>query len=288
MTLIPPSLCQAPSERTSFQFSAPNPLTPSKATQQVPSRHSPSQRQATPPAPPLKSISVVDILKRPDYQALTNKSLTIATSQASNAVVDLTGEGEVGGEREGQTLPSLVAAGPPLPAITALPPASLLQSSDPPPPSLTPPSLPSSVGPLPLPASSTGWECTTCLIRNKGKDDKCIACGTANKSVKSDQPESLPAMPVLPPLGQLSSAQGGWECPTCMLHNKTNDSNCVACSAPKPGGVATCNLATTSKLPTLKFGAQGGLQLGSDVTTVGGARPHSHTPTQATGTVCPP
>ena len=117
------------------------------------------------------------------------------------------------------------------------------------------------------------WECGTCLVQNTSSHEKCVACTTArpgaNQSTKLATPPPPPSSggrSQLTSLPQFTAPSGSWECTTCLVPNTLTQTKCVACATPKPGGVATGNLATEETAvqpPTIKFGAQGGLQLGS-------------------------
>lgn len=305
-----PYLTQAPSKKlsSSFQFSAPKLCTPQQEATPTHWLTSPTHKQTPPPeqeAPPLKALSVVDILKRPDYQALTTAKQPLLSISPAQPVVDLTDDGqsrESGVEKEretaSKTLASLSSSGfklPPLPSVGVLPPESLLQPSAPPlslQPSPTAVSLPTSSSLKPLTGFSVpmgGWECGTCLVLNKANDERCVACGAskptkpaASQLAEQDKPEPTPlsasaARPRLAPLPQFAAAKDSWECSVCLVRNKATDSKCVACATPKPGGVATENSGArdTAPQPAMKFAAQGGLHLGSGGLQLGKADPLS-------------
>ena len=240
----PPSLPTS-NKLSSFQFSAPNPCTPTKTGQAPPfSQQAPPTTQQAPPTSQqaLKTGSVVEILRQPDYTSLLKRQ-------------SVAGQEE---EKEEEGLPSLPSTTgfklPSLAPLTDKPPSSIFQSSsdslrDTGPHTTSPPPL-SSLSSL-VPAG--GWECDTCLVRNKEKDERCVACGTANKSLPETSSEK-PA-PSLSLLTQFAVPSGSWECPECMVQNKASDGKCIACTTAKPGS-----------------GASGGLQLGSG-TTLGAKQP---------------
>ena len=41
-------------------------------------------------------------------------------------------------------------------------------------------------------------------------------------------------------------AEGSWECPTCMINNKSTDDKCVACATSRPGSAPTTAATTTT------------------------------------------
>lgn len=330
-SFLPPSLPQTPPKQisTSFQFSLPKPCTPSKTHHQAQatSPHPPAittRKQATPTnqeAPPLKSISVVDILKRPDYQSLTAgkvpSSVKHPIQPAESAVVDLTEEcEEQGKEKTAETnsgggeskvavkFPSFLSSGFQPTPTSSLPSTSLLQThvqlqTSTAAVTIQPPSTAavsvspsaraistasaqsSSTKPLTgfsVPAGS--WECSTCLVQNSSSQEKCVACATAqpaaNQLTTPPPLTSSAAVSKLTPLPQFSTPKDSWECATCLVPNSASQSKCVACATPKPGGVATGNLAmnkTAVQPPVIQFGSQGGLQLGSGGLQFGKAAP---------------
>ena len=115
------------------------------------------------------------------------------------------------------------------------------------------------------------WECGTCLVRNKETDTSCVACGSFNPKTKENHRsamsvksspfanQSLTASSSKQEPKELesktfsmkfASPTGSWECETCLLRNKPEDTKCVACqsekstntSKPMPEGPATVDL----------------------------------------------
>ncbi|XP_066250779.1 nuclear pore complex protein Nup153 [Euwallacea similis] len=100
------------------------------------------------------------------------------------------------------------------------------------------------------PAEGT-WECPTCMIRNKEALQKCAAC--EEKKPNSNLSNAIQFSPILKgnsigstskPVvtntsfkfnAKFSNPPETWECPTCMIRNKNEDTKCVACEALKPG-----------------------------------------------------
>ncbi|XP_056154080.1 nuclear pore complex protein Nup153 isoform X3 [Lampris incognitus] len=97
--------------------------------------------------------------------------------------------------------------------------------------------------------SSGTWECDTCLVQNKAKAIKCVACETVKLSPAIPS-AFLPVKTVSNPATPASSStaagivgfgdkfkkpEGVWECSTCLVANKASDTKCVACMSAKPG-----------------------------------------------------
>ncbi|XP_015242461.1 PREDICTED: nuclear pore complex protein Nup153 [Cyprinodon variegatus] len=105
------------------------------------------------------------------------------------------------------------------------------------------------------------WECDTCLVSNKPDAVKCVACETAKPGTglkpsltfppafSAAKTTSTPSDPVSTISGfgdKFKKPEGAWECDTCMVQNKAEDSKCVACTAAKPGASATVSSAASS------------------------------------------
>ncbi|XP_028852893.1 nuclear pore complex protein Nup153 isoform X2 [Denticeps clupeoides] len=117
------------------------------------------------------------------------------------------------------------------------------------------------------------WECDTCLVQNKPGAVRCVACDTAKPgtAVKhglmlpnfSDSPKTTTSpssstpTPGLSGFGdQFKKPEGSWECNTCLVQNKEQDSACVACQSTKPGVTAAPTSVSSSAMPLLGFGDQ--------------------------------
>ncbi|CAJ1083502.1 nuclear pore complex protein Nup153 isoform X1 [Xyrichtys novacula] len=95
------------------------------------------------------------------------------------------------------------------------------------------------------------WDCDTCLVINKSDAVKCVACETAKPGTGLKPSLTLPsafsaAKTVSTPTAPVSTGfigfgdkfkkpEGAWECDTCCLQNKAEDTKCVACCSAKPG-----------------------------------------------------
>ncbi|XP_012056245.1 PREDICTED: nuclear pore complex protein Nup153 [Atta cephalotes] len=89
------------------------------------------------------------------------------------------------------------------------------------------------------------WECSECMIRNNSTDKQCTACkmprfnpndktSLLSTSITDTVVETKPIEPDC--FGsQFKLSTNQWECTTCCVRNKQNDSTCVACTTPKPG-----------------------------------------------------
>ncbi|XP_058233828.1 nuclear pore complex protein Nup153 isoform X2 [Hemibagrus wyckioides] len=120
-----------------------------------------------------------------------------------------------------------------------------------------------------------GWDCDTCMVKNKPEVVKCVACDTAKPGTGVK-----PAL-TRPPVSEVSSApsasstaatnsttttttttsgllsfadkfkkpEGSWDCDVCMVQNKAQDVTCVACQSAKPGAAAPSSQAPSSLPP---------------------------------------
>ncbi|KAH0617914.1 hypothetical protein JD844_016655 [Phrynosoma platyrhinos] len=94
---------------------------------------------------------------------------------------------------------------------------------------------------------SSYWQCDTCLIQNKLVDNKCIACqaakvpasgGTKAAGTLTQNITIKSAVSTTGTQGfgdKFKAAAGTWDCDTCLVQNKPENTKCVACETPKPG-----------------------------------------------------
>ncbi|XP_034400713.1 nuclear pore complex protein Nup153 isoform X2 [Cyclopterus lumpus] len=95
------------------------------------------------------------------------------------------------------------------------------------------------------------WDCDTCLVLNKPDAVKCVACETAKPGTGLKPSLTLPSAfsAISPPTAPVSTGFIGfgdkfkkpadaWECDTCLVENKAEDTKCVACTSTKPGASA--------------------------------------------------
>ncbi|XP_074542749.1 nuclear pore complex protein Nup153 [Halichoeres trimaculatus] len=110
------------------------------------------------------------------------------------------------------------------------------------------------------------WDCDTCLVMNKPDAVKCVACETAKpgtglkpsltlpsafSAVKTVSTPTAPATTGLIGFGdKFKPPEGAWECETCCIQNKAEDTKCVACSSAKPGASTGSSLAASSSVST--------------------------------------
>ncbi|XP_040044567.2 nuclear pore complex protein Nup153 isoform X1 [Gasterosteus aculeatus] len=106
------------------------------------------------------------------------------------------------------------------------------------------------------------WECDTCLVLNKPDAVKCVACETAKpgtglkpsltlpsafSAVKTVSPPTAPVSTVFIGFGdKFKKPEGAWECDTCMVENKAENTKCVACMSAKPGASAGASSSASS------------------------------------------
>ena len=128
-------------------------------------------------------------------------------------------------------------------------------------------------------APAGSWECDTCLIQNQPSSTKCVACGadkpgsSAGQS-SSQKPSSLRSDSLM---ARFAAPVGSWECSSCLVQNKPDADQCVACGSSRKSGPSLAGMPATSGAASLsvsstmpfKFGGatsigeHGGLKLGS-------------------------
>ncbi|KAI5701844.1 hypothetical protein M8J75_013990 [Diaphorina citri] len=107
------------------------------------------------------------------------------------------------------------------------------------------------------PAADT-WECSACCVRNKAGVDTCVCCTTPKPGAKPSAP--TPSMTISSSstvgggFGDLfKKPSGNWECPACMISNKSADDKCVACETAKPGAKPAATPAASKAMSGPKF-----------------------------------
>ncbi|XP_030596730.1 nuclear pore complex protein Nup153 isoform X2 [Archocentrus centrarchus] len=106
------------------------------------------------------------------------------------------------------------------------------------------------------------WDCDTCLVINKPDAVKCVACETAKPGTGLKPSLTLssafsPVKTVSAPTAPISTEfigfgdkfkkpEGAWECDTCLVQNKAEDTKCVACTSAKPGASTGASSSTSS------------------------------------------
>ncbi|XP_070840775.1 nuclear pore complex protein Nup153 isoform X1 [Chaetodon trifascialis] len=110
------------------------------------------------------------------------------------------------------------------------------------------------------------WDCDTCLVLNKPDAVKCVACETAKpgtglkpsltlpsafSAVKTVSTPTAPVSTGLVGFGdKFKKPEGAWECDTCMVENKAEDTKCVACMTAKPGASTGASAEASSSAST--------------------------------------
>ena len=130
-----------------------------------------------------------------------------------------------------------------------------------------PPSTSSNSKSIPLSVfapPTSNWECPSCLVSNQPEQQMCIACGSkaCEDTSKTNIEKSESNSKAKPPLAAFAPPTSNWECPTCMISNKTDVKTCGACGTNKPGG----NHGDDTKATQIfKLGESGGLKLSSNL-----------------------
>ncbi|XP_046583033.1 LOW QUALITY PROTEIN: nuclear pore complex protein Nup153-like [Haliotis rubra] len=121
-------------------------------------------------------------------------------------------------------------------------------------------------------SSAGSWDCGTCMIQNKPEDTKCVACKTPKPGASTTGKETGSLSSGQPSLASMfKSSAGSWDCDTCMIQNKPEDTKCVACSTPKPGAAATGTPETKTSSTISASGFQiSGTLFGSGTASSGG------------------
>lgn len=239
-----------------FEFSPPIDVTTMAAPKHPNTIQQPQQ-------PQLKMGSCLDALSKPFSLPTTSKTITTTTiPTTSNATIPLTaGNSGFGNQfkmstnewecdacmiRNKADIYKCVACETPRPQAK---PIAATQSNPSNSSSLTQ-LQPSTFGQQ-FKKSSTEWECDTCMIRNKQESTKCVACETPRKGAAST---SAPLPPIKNSFGDAFKPKSGtWECQTCMITNKNEAIECIACQTKKPGAGSTAGTSATTALPTTQF-----------------------------------
>ncbi|PSN48745.1 hypothetical protein C0J52_08912 [Blattella germanica] len=110
------------------------------------------------------------------------------------------------------------------------------------------------------PPSGT-WECSTCLVRNSESSTQCQACETKRPGLAAQTSATLPAKPTSNSgFGdKFKKPEGSWECPACMVCNKSDSLKCIACEGAKPGeetntSTTKFNFGISAEASGFKFG----------------------------------
>ncbi|XP_012232446.1 nuclear pore complex protein Nup153 isoform X2 [Linepithema humile] len=107
--------------------------------------------------------------------------------------------------------------------------------------------------------SKDQWECTTCCVRNKQSDAKCVACSTPKPGSSSATPQNI-KFQNSDLMDKFKPAEGSWECSGCLLRNAANVLTCPCCNASKPTSLKTnlkkTDFATESSAQKLSTGTK--------------------------------
>ncbi|VDD81130.1 unnamed protein product [Mesocestoides corti] len=105
-----------------------------------------------------------------------------------------------------------------------------------------------------IPPDVNLWRCESCLTENSDKDSMCKSCRLPNSSPRPPQLTTMTTAETLKPLPNI--APGSWECPTCMVKNKSEASKCVCCQTANPSDNRdkTASLTKVVSAPTFNFG----------------------------------
>ncbi|XP_033224227.1 nuclear pore complex protein Nup153 [Belonocnema kinseyi] len=87
------------------------------------------------------------------------------------------------------------------------------------------------------PAQST-WECPCCMVRNAETATICPCCkavkpGTSNASLKKPEENTQGSLQGFG--DKFKKPIGAWNCDSCLISNKSEATECVACTTAKPG-----------------------------------------------------
>lgn len=94
--------------------------------------------------------------------------------------------------------------------------------------------------------SSNQWECTSCFVRNKQIDTKCVACGTSKPGTKQ---EANATKLVKSDLNEVKPLEKSWECSKCKFKNSENLIKCSSCNVQKDANI-TNNAGTVANQNT--------------------------------------
>ena len=81
------------------------------------------------------------------------------------------------------------------------------------------------------------WSCDVCMINNDKSATQCVACSAKKpgSSVSAASGVKQPAVFTSNIQSRFAPPAGSWSCDVCMVSNDKSASQCVACSAKKPG-----------------------------------------------------
>ncbi|XP_055841270.1 nuclear pore complex protein Nup153 isoform X2 [Episyrphus balteatus] len=104
---------------------------------------------------------------------------------------------------------------------------------------------------------SNEWECSACMLRNKETLEKCVACETP-RAKPAAAVTALPSTNSLTVKNTFGAAfkpkSDTWECSACMVRNKNEANECVACCTKKPGATGSAPTTSAPKLESTDAG----------------------------------
>ncbi|NXQ42948.1 NU153 protein, partial [Catharus fuscescens] len=109
------------------------------------------------------------------------------------------------------------------------------------------------------------WNCSECLLQNKAEDSKCVACqsekpGSSVPVTSSSVSAFSASSGGLLDLDKFKKPEGSWQCEVCLVQNKAEATQCIACETAKPGtkaelkGFGTTTVSTNASMPSFTFG----------------------------------
>ncbi|NXM89753.1 NU153 protein, partial [Oenanthe oenanthe] len=109
------------------------------------------------------------------------------------------------------------------------------------------------------------WNCSVCLLQNKAEDSKCVACQSEKPGfsvpVTSSSVSAFSASSGgFLDLDKFKKPEGSWQCEVCLVQNKAEATQCIACESAKPGtkaelkGFGTTTVSTNAAMPSFTFG----------------------------------
>ncbi|XP_008558683.1 nuclear pore complex protein Nup153 [Microplitis demolitor] len=110
------------------------------------------------------------------------------------------------------------------------------------------------------------WECPSCMVRNNLTASTCVCCTTPcpDKSLVKEDNKSSPvqsSLPVTSGFGdKFKKPAGAWTCDSCMVQNKSDVTECVACGGLKPGATADKSKKAENTPMPFSFGIPPGAQ----------------------------
>lgn len=98
------------------------------------------------------------------------------------------------------------------------------------------------------------WECPCCMVRNANSAVACACCNTSKSIVSNEGQKVAKASTTIGFGDKFKKPEGAWDCTSCMVQNKAEASECIACGSLKAGAQKSAKLATTTSVgPGLQF-----------------------------------